>query len=112
MLLQVLNIAISLGILVCYVMVVIQMFQHGKTGPGLASTLGLLVCGLGGLFAFIYGWMKAGEWRIKNIMIAWTVLLVVNIGLTVVALPAMMQQMQLQVEQQQNAGKVAAPVGP
>ena len=33
MLLQYLSIAVSLGSLVCYVMVVIQMFQHGKTGP-------------------------------------------------------------------------------
>jgi hypothetical protein len=45
------------GSFVCYILVVIQMFKHEKTGPGLASTIGLLACGLGSLFAYVYGWM-------------------------------------------------------
>src|SRR4051812_2477189 len=101
MVLQILSLIVGLGALICYIMVVIKMFQNGKTGPGLFSTLGLLLCGLGYLFAFIYGWMKAGEWRIKNLMLAWTVLILVNIILTAVTVPA-----QLQVIQQQNAGQM------
>ncbi len=34
----------------------------------------LAVCGfgIGGLVAFVYGWMKHREWGITNIMYAWT----------------------------------------
>src|SRR5207244_2318083 len=46
--------------LVCFVMVLIQMFQHGQTGLGIACIV-LIFCGVGGLIAFIYGWMKSTE---------------------------------------------------
>jgi hypothetical protein len=108
MLLQALSVAVSLGILVCYVMVVVQMFRHGKTGPGLMSTLGLLLCGLGGLFAFVYGWMKAAEWRMTNVMIAWTVLIVVNIGMSAAVLPAALENARREALRQQNAAPAPA----
>jgi hypothetical protein len=113
MLLQFLSIAISLGSLVCYVLVVIQMFKHGKTGPAVGSLVGLLACGLGALFAFIYGWTKAGEWQIKNLMLAWTGLIVLNIGITVMTLPGAIQQVREESIRQQNAAKAkSAPVAP
>src|SRR5262245_26992820 len=95
-LVQVLNAILSLIGFVCSILVVIEMFQRGKTGPGLASTLGLLACGLGALFAFIYGWIKAAEWNIKKVMLVWTGCIVVNIVLAMVTLPAAMRQVQQQ----------------
>jgi hypothetical protein len=65
--------------LVCYILVIVQMFQRGKTGLGIACLVLLLVCGVGGLVAFIYGWMNANQWGIKNIMLIWTGCIVVSI---------------------------------
>ena len=107
--LQILGILTSIVSLVCYVLVVVKMFQNGKTGPGLFSTIGLLLCGLGALFAFIYGWTKAGEWKITNVMIAWSVAIVVSIGINIMVLPAAIEAARQQAIQQQNAGGFPAP---
>jgi hypothetical protein len=72
----VLQVIVSLVSLVCYILVIVQMFQHNQTGMGVACLVGLLLCGIGGLVAFIYGWVKAGEWRINNIMLTWTAAIV------------------------------------
>ncbi len=80
-----LSLLLGLVSLVCYVMVVIQIFQHGETGMGLACTIGLLLCGLGALLAFIYGWVKAGPWRLNNIMLVWTACFVINLILSFLA---------------------------
>jgi hypothetical protein len=63
---------IVIVMLVCFILVVVQMFQHGQTGLGIACSVGFFVCGLGTLLAFIYGWIKVNEWNIQNIMYAWT----------------------------------------
>jgi hypothetical protein len=78
MLLGLLNILVGIGSLVCLILVIIQMFQHQQTGLGIACIL-LAFCGIGALIAFVYGWMKANEWNIKNIMLAWTGCFVVGI---------------------------------
>ncbi|OAI41657.1 hypothetical protein AYO40_02670 [Planctomycetaceae bacterium SCGC AG-212-D15] len=58
---------------VCFVMVCMKMFQNDQTGLGIACLATYFLCGgVGGLIAFVYGWMKAGEWRIKGVMTAWT----------------------------------------
>jgi hypothetical protein len=41
-------------------MVLIQMFQHGQTGLGIACAVTAL-CGIGILFAFVKGWMKSKD---------------------------------------------------
>jgi hypothetical protein len=64
--------------IVCFVLVLIQMFQRGKAGLAIACIVLSLCCGLGGLIAFIYGWTKAREWNINNLMTVWTVAVVVN----------------------------------
>jgi hypothetical protein len=80
-----LSMLLALAAFVCYVMVVIQIFQHGETGMGLACSIGLLACGLGYLLAFIYGWVKAGPWRLNNIMLVWTACFVINLILSFLA---------------------------
>jgi hypothetical protein len=59
--------------LVCHILVIVQMFQHNQTGLGVACIVLTLCCGLGLLFTFIYGWVKATPWRIQNLMIIFTV---------------------------------------
>lgn len=61
-----------IGAFVCQIMVLIKMFQ--TEGP-LYGILGLLC----GIYALIWGWMNADKLNIKNIMMAWTGLLVVGI---------------------------------
>jgi hypothetical protein len=110
---QLLGFAMGVGALVCYIMVVIQMFKHGRTGPGLISTIGLIACGLGGLFAYIYGWTKAGEWRLKNLMLTWTALIVLQIGINVlVVVPTAFQaarQAAIQAQERAKAKEEAVP---
>jgi hypothetical protein len=69
---QILSILTSLGSLVCLVMVVIKMYQQEGA---LKAILGF-ICGI---YAFIWGWMNATRLGLKNLMIAWTVLILLGI---------------------------------
>jgi hypothetical protein len=69
----------GVGSLVCYILVLVKMFQHGQTGLGIACILLFFFCGIGGLIVFIYGWVKARDWGITNIMTIWTVFFVLTI---------------------------------
>jgi hypothetical protein len=59
----------GLGSLVCYVLVLVKMFQHGQTGFGIACLVLTFCCGIGALIVFIYGWVRVKEWGLQNIMI-------------------------------------------
>lgn len=53
--------------------VCIKMFKNGQTGMGVACLVMWFLClGLGGPLSFIFGWIKAGEWKMKGLMLAWT----------------------------------------
>jgi len=60
-----LAIVAGLGCLVCWVMVLIKMFQNEKP---LIGILGVLC----GLWAFIWGWMNSTKHNLKKIMLIWT----------------------------------------
>jgi hypothetical protein len=83
----------SLVGLICFILVIIQMFQRGATGVAILCIVLFLCCGLGWLIAFIYGWMRAREWNINGIMTVWTVALVIDI-LGVAVNPAPFRQAQ------------------
>ena len=51
-------------------MVLIKMFQNEGALKGIIG----LICSL---YAFIWGWMNASRFGLKNIMLIWTVLIVV-----------------------------------
>jgi hypothetical protein len=63
---------------VCFILVVIAMFKNNQTGLGIVCLVGLL-CGIGGLIAFIYGWIKSGEWNLKTVMLVWTAAIVIGL---------------------------------
>jgi tetrahydromethanopterin S-methyltransferase subunit E len=65
-------------------MVLIKMFQNDQTVMGIVCIVGICVCGLGGLLAFILGWMNSTKWGIKNVMLAWTAAIILNILLGVI----------------------------
>jgi hypothetical protein len=62
----------GLAAFVCLVLVIVKMFQKQQTGLAIASIILSLCVPFGVLLPLIYGWMKAGEWGIKNLMMAWT----------------------------------------
>jgi hypothetical protein len=64
---------------VCFVLVLVQMFQRGASGLAIACIVLSLCCGLGGLVAFVYGWAKARRWDMANLMTVWTVAFAVNV---------------------------------
>jgi hypothetical protein len=90
----------SLIALVCFILVIVKMFQHQHTGLAIVCIV-LFCCFVGHLIGFIFGWMKSGEWNIRNIMIAWTVGLVMEIAGVAIS-PPDYSQFQKQLEQQQN----------
>jgi hypothetical protein len=59
-----------IGCVICWIIVLIKIFQNDGALKGIIG----LLCSL---FAFIWGWMNANRLGIKNIMMIWTVLLIV-----------------------------------
>ena len=82
----------GVGSFVCYILVLIKMFQHNQTGLGVACIVLLFCCGIGGLIAFIFGWVKAREWGITNLMTVWTVFFALNLVSGIIT-PAPYEQM-------------------
>ena len=76
---QILQAVGGLGILVCFLLVVVQMFQRGQTVLGIVSLVLFLCCSLGHWIAFIYGWVTHRDWRTTNIMLIWTVCIVLAV---------------------------------
>ena len=63
---------LAIGSLVCLILVLIKMFQAGEQTMGIVCIVLLLLCGIGGLVVFVLGWVNANKWNIKNLMLAWT----------------------------------------
>jgi hypothetical protein len=63
----------SLVALVCFIMVVIQMFHHNMNGLGIVCIVLFLCIGIGGIIALVVGWQNADRWRIRNLMQIYTV---------------------------------------
>jgi hypothetical protein len=75
--LQLLNGVIGIGCLVCFIIVLVKLFQENGILHGILG----LICGL---YTFIWGWINATRLNIKNIMLIWTLLIIVSIILSVV----------------------------
>jgi hypothetical protein len=65
--------------LVCFVLVLVEMFRREQTGLAIACIVLALCSGIGVLIAFVYGWIKAGEWNLKKVMTGWTVCCLVQL---------------------------------
>jgi hypothetical protein len=86
MLIQILQAILGLVTFVCFVLVLVQMFQHGQTGLGVVCIVLFFCVGIGVLIAFIMGWVNANRWGITNIMMLWTVCIVIEIALAFVGM--------------------------
>jgi hypothetical protein len=79
MLLLILLILTGVASLVCFILVLVKMFQTNQTTLGVVCIILTLCTGVGPLIGFIYGWIKVTEWNIKNVMLVWTGIFVLNI---------------------------------
>jgi len=84
-LIQVLQGLVGIGGLVCFILVIIKMFQVGEQTMAIVCLV-LILCCIGGLVAFVYGWINANKWGITNIMWIWTGLFIAGILLNVIAM--------------------------
>lgn len=75
--LQILALVCSLASFICFIIVLIKQFQDGGALHGI---IGIITCGI---WTFIWGWMNATRLNIKNIMMIWSLLIVVCIILNV-----------------------------
>lgn len=64
--------------IICQIIVAIKIFQNDGALKGILA----LLCGL---FGLIWGWMNADRLGIKNLMLIWTVLIVVYIILSMLS---------------------------
>lgn len=80
-----LSVILSIGSLICFIMIVVKMFQNSDQTLGIISLVGLLLCGLGALVAFVMGWVNSGKYNAQQIMLIWTGCIVGNIVLNIIA---------------------------
>ena len=73
--------------LACLIIVLIKLFQEKGALHGILG----LICGL---YTFIWGWMNVDRLNIRNIMIVWSVCIVVAIILNVISSSMMASQVQ------------------
>jgi hypothetical protein len=74
---SILALLVGLGSLICFIIVLIKLFQNEGALKGILG----LICGL---FTFIWGWMNADRLGIKNIMLIWTALILISLILNFV----------------------------
>lgn len=72
---------------VCAIIVLIKLFQQKGVLHGILG----IFCGI---YTFIWGWMNAGSLNIKNIMIIWTICILIAMGTGGAAMGSIMSQMQ------------------
>jgi hypothetical protein len=71
-----LAVLVSLGSLICFIIVLVKLFQEEGAGKGILG----LICGI---YTLIWGWQNATRLNINTLMLVWTVLIVISIILRV-----------------------------
>jgi hypothetical protein len=87
--------------LICFIMVVVKMFQAGRVGLGVTCIV-LSCCGIGYIIAFVVGWVKAREWNLNTIMAVWTVCWVLHVADLGVNYPEYRRRYEEQMQQIQQ----------
>ena len=61
-----------IGMVICWIIVLIKQFKTAGVVHGIIG----IICSL---WTFIWGWMNAGKLGIRNLMIIWTVLIILYV---------------------------------
>ena len=75
--LGILALLVWLGWMICFIIVLIKLFQNEGALKGILG----LICAL---YTFIWGWMNSDKLGIRNIMMIWTLLIIVCVILNFV----------------------------
>lgn len=67
---------VGLASFICFIMVLIKQFQNAGIVHGI---IGIITCTI---WTLIWGWMNATKLNIRNLMLAWTILLLLYIVLS------------------------------
>jgi hypothetical protein len=68
--LGILALLVWLGWMICFIIVLLKLFQNEGALKGILG----LICAL---YTFIWGWMNSDKLGIRNIMMIWTLLIIV-----------------------------------
>ncbi len=68
---------VGLAAFVIFILVLVKQFQNAGAVHGI---IGIVTCGI---WTFIWGWMNASKLNLRNLMLIWTALIVLNIILSV-----------------------------
>ena len=74
---EILAYLVGIGSLVCFILVLIKLFKKEGVGLGILG----IICGL---YTFIWGWINHKKQKITNIMLIWTILIIVSLVLNYV----------------------------
>ena len=74
-LIGIVSLLVGLGCLICFIIVLIKQFQDAGIVHGI---IGIITCGI---WTFIWGWINSSRLGIRNIMMIWTLLIVVQLVL-------------------------------
>ena len=75
----ILGIVVWLAAVVCFIIVLIKQF---KTAGPVHGIIGIITCSL---WTLIWGWMNSGKLGIRNIMLIWTLLIIVCVVLNIMS---------------------------
>ncbi|PQO25193.1 hypothetical protein C5Y96_25135 [Blastopirellula marina] len=80
-----LGLAGILGIvsLVCFILIIVKMFQNDDSTLGIICIV-TIFCGIGGLIAFVMGWINAGKYGASQLMLIWTGAIVGSVVLNII----------------------------
>jgi hypothetical protein len=66
--------------LICWIMVLIKLFPAEGALKGILA----IICGL---YAFVWGWINASRFNLRNIMVVWTIAIIVSIAMSFMGAP-------------------------
>ncbi len=95
---------------ICSIIVIVKMFQNKQTGLGIATIVGLVICGFGYILALIFGWKNKDAWGLQTVMPIFTGsfilgLVLYGIGYSIL-IPKIIKDAQGQMQQMQQQGEM------
>jgi len=85
--LQILAMLVGLATFALFIVVLIKLFQNEGTGKGILG----LICGL---YTFVWGWLNHKKLNLTQMMIIWSVLIVISIILSSMLQAQLLSQLQ------------------
>jgi len=62
---------LSIANIICFVLVLVEMFKRQQTTQAIIALVLSPCCGIGMIYALVYAWPRAAEWNIEKLMNIW-----------------------------------------